>query len=190
MASILKADIKQLSYSPKEIVFGLPVMAKNKADMLKKVQTVPYPLYALQYRNVHRKSRYFNECNFHTENVERVFIVRAALEDDIYELYLNGLANKIIPYATAFISDVKTSIWMNTLFRNIKENANLDALEESDDEEEFENIELDKYVDLKKEYKIKCVYLPKFRSWKPVALCEEGNISNVADIKKMEKNNN
>ena len=35
---------------------------------------------------------------------------------------------------------------MNTLFRNIKENQNLDALEESDDEEEFENISLDKFV--------------------------------------------
>ena len=35
---------------------------------------------------------------------------------------------------------------MNNIFRNIKENTNLDALEESDDEEEFENISLDKYV--------------------------------------------
>ena len=29
---------------------------------------------------------------------------------------------------------------MNNLFRFIKENNNLDALEESDDEEEFENV--------------------------------------------------
>ena len=35
---------------------------------------------------------------------------------------------------------------MNSLFRNIKENGNLDLLEESDDEEEFENIALDKFV--------------------------------------------
>ena len=35
---------------------------------------------------------------------------------------------------------------MNKLFRNIKENNNLDLLEESDSEDEFENIQLDKYV--------------------------------------------
>ena len=40
---------------------------------------------------------------------------------------------------------------MNSLFRNIKENRNLDLLEESDDEEEFENTSLDKFVDLDKE---------------------------------------
>ena len=35
---------------------------------------------------------------------------------------------------------------MNSIFRNIKENRNLDLLEESDDEDEFENINLDKYL--------------------------------------------
>ena len=35
---------------------------------------------------------------------------------------------------------------MNSLFRTIKENENLDSLEESDDEEEFENSNVDKFV--------------------------------------------
>ena len=194
LSNILKTDIKQVSYSPKEIVFGLPVMAKNKEALLKKLPTVPYPLYAIQYRNLNRRAPFYNECTFQKEIVERIFIVRAALEDDIYDLYVRTAAapvsDKIIQYTAAFISDVKTSMWMNSLFRNIKENENLDALEESDDEEEFENIELDKYVDLKKEYKMKCVYLPKFRAWKPITLCEDGIVSNVDDIKKTEKNNN
>ena len=43
---------------------------------------------------------------------------------------------------------------MNKLFRTIKENDNLDYLEESDDEEEFENISSDKYVDTNKVVKI------------------------------------
>ena len=41
---------------------------------------------------------------------------------------------------------------MNSLFRIIKENKNLDALEESDDEDEFENINEDKFVFLNKKY--------------------------------------
>ena len=44
---------------------------------------------------------------------------------------------------------------MNELFRNIKENSNLDLLEESDDEEEFENVNPDKYVYLEILKKIK-----------------------------------
>ena len=39
---------------------------------------------------------------------------------------------------------------MNSLFRTIKENDNLDLLEESDDDEEFENIQIDKFVNLEK----------------------------------------
>ena len=57
---------------------------------------------------------------------------------------------------------------MNRLFRNIRENDWLDALEESDDEEEFENIDLDKFVDMEKEYLIECQYFPAFKKWSPV----------------------
>ena len=56
---------------------------------------------------------------------------------------------------------------MNNLFRSIKENNNLDLLEESDDEEEFENISLDKFVDVDKKIKFLCVYNSKFKSWMP-----------------------
>ena len=59
---------------------------------------------------------------------------------------------------------------MNKLFRTIKENGNLDKLEESDDEEEFENISDDKFVFLDKEYKIRCVYNSRFKKWAPVEL--------------------
>jgi len=62
---------------------------------------------------------------------------------------------------------------MNSLFRNIKENINLDALEESDDEEEFENISLDKFVDLDKKYVMKCLYLHNFKSWKPIEVVNQ-----------------
>ena len=79
---------------------------------------------------------------------------------------LNGL--KLEKYKVACIPDYKTSVKMNSLFRNIKENRNLDALEESDDEEEFENTSLDKFVDLDKKYVMKCLYLSKFKLWQPL----------------------
>ena len=62
---------------------------------------------------------------------------------------------------------------MNALFRNIKENTNLDLLEESDDEDEFENTEIDKFVDLEKTFHMECVYSKKFKKWQPVKIVSE-----------------
>ena len=67
---------------------------------------------------------------------------------------------------------------MNKLFRNIKENQNLDALEESDDEEEFENINEDKFVYLEREFVFKCKYLKKFNMWVPIKLDKDALVSN------------
>ncbi len=68
----------------------------------------------------------------------------------------------------AHIPDYKTSVFMNKLFRNIKENHNLDSLEESDEEEEFENIQIDKFVDLSKILKMRCNFNYKFKKWVPM----------------------
>jgi hypothetical protein len=62
---------------------------------------------------------------------------------------------------------------MNKLFRIIKENDNLDALEESDDEEEFENENSDKFVKLDKSEKMVCQYNYKFKRWVPVKIASE-----------------
>ena len=70
-----------------------------------------------------------------------------------------------IKHSKALVKTYKISVLLNSLFRNIKENQCLDALEESDDEEEFENISLDKYVDLNKKYIMKCEYNFSFKKW-------------------------
>ena len=61
---------------------------------------------------------------------------------------------------------------MNKLFRNIKENNDLDALEESDDENEFENPNIDKFVDLTKSYKMLCNFNTKFKKWVPIKITD------------------
>jgi hypothetical protein len=108
--------------------------------------------------------------NYNSNSKYKIFTVRADLQNDIYHLsnpdddaVVNS--NEII----ASIPDYKTSVMMNSLFRNIKENNSLDALEESDDEDEFENINLDKFVDLLKRIKMKCVYNYKFKKWTPIS---------------------
>jgi hypothetical protein len=100
---------------------------------------------------------------------ESTFIVRPDIQSDIYNLFnFNTSLDKEEFIGFAHIPDFKTSVMMNNLFRIIKENKNLDALEESDDEEEFENENEDKFVHLDKEYKMVCEYSPKFKKWIPI----------------------
>ena len=100
---------------------------------------------------------------------ESTFIVRPDIQSDIYNLFnFNTSLGKEEFIGVAHIPDFKASVMMNNLFRIIKENKNLDALEESDDEEEFENENEDKFVHLDKEYKMVCEYSPKFKKWVPI----------------------
>jgi len=100
---------------------------------------------------------------------ERVFSIKPDLQNDIY--HLSDPVNKSL-FGTAYIPDYKTSVLMNQLFRNIKENANLDSLEESDSEDEFENDRIDKFVYLDREYNMTCAYNHKFKKWVPLRVVD------------------
>jgi hypothetical protein len=103
---------------------------------------------------------------------ERVFSIKPDLQNDIY--HLSDPVNKSL-IGTAYIPDYKTSVLMNQLFRNIKENANLDSIEESDDEEEFENKKEDRFVYLDRSFKMVCEYNYKFKRWCPLHLADEND---------------
>ena len=123
---------------------------------------------------------------------EMIFYVKADIQDDTYYHYAekneeqqqyDNNQNKE-EKEVLYIPDFKTSVMMNKLFRTIKENDNLDYLEESDDEEEFENISSDKYVDTNKVVKIKCAYYSKFKKWKPIEV-----VSNEEKVVSIEEYN-
>lgn len=116
------------------------------------------------------KSNDSNNTNNNNNKKYKIFIVSADIQNDIYNLVdPNDLSNyDISNKLVASIPDYKTSVFMNALFRNIKENRSLDALEESDDEDEFENTNIDKFVDLTKKIKMKCVFNYKFKKWTPI----------------------
>jgi hypothetical protein len=100
---------------------------------------------------------------------EAVFRVTADVQNDVYHLFAyDGYTN------IAYIGSREASVYMNNLFRNIRENKNVDLGEESEDEDIFQNTSLDKYVDLKKEYKMHCVYNAKFKKWVPVHVVDNG----------------
>lgn len=106
-------------------------------------------------------------------NYKTVFQVCADLQYDIYHLYALGTGGAQVYYNVAYIPNYPVSVLMNGLFRNIKENQNLDYIEESDDEDDFQDARFDKYVDLKKTLLIECVFQRKFKRWIPLRVVDK-----------------
>jgi hypothetical protein len=114
-----------------------------------------------------------NNINKQVPTVQtKIFKVRPNTQPDVYQLYDKDDIDCKKAFEIAYIPNYSTSVMMNNLFRNIKENANLDALEESDDEEEFENNNIEKFVFLDKSYYMSCVYNIKFKKWVPQKVVE------------------
>jgi hypothetical protein len=117
---------------------------------------------------------------------EAVFQVMADLESDIYHLYCYDGKNREDPYIyfdIAYVGTRKESVFMNTMFRNIRENSNIDLGEESEDEDMFQTIGMDKYVDLNKKLKILCIYNDKWRKWVPKnVVADSARVANVNEL--------
>ena len=169
---IINNYISQNSYIKNSTIFGLPIIETNYYKLREKIKNLSYDLYSIQYRLLKINKPFLNEYVKIDRIIYKIFIIKATILDDIYELYFKN-EDKIEKYKYACIPDYKTSVMMNSLFRTIKENNNLDLLEESDDEEEFENIDIDKFVNLEKKIKMKCVFMKNFDSWKPIEISNE-----------------
>ena len=98
------------------------------------------------------------------------FYVKA---DIVYDVYYLGALDKngsVVFFQHSLIMNYKTSILLNGIFRKIRENQNLDYIEDSDDESDFENVREDKYVDLEKQVLMECTFHPKFKRWMPIGV--------------------
>ena len=166
----------------KHIIFGLPLMTTDFASMLKQIELLPYKICQIKFRFFEKNSskkilfvKYYkprSTTNNNNHSLKGVFKITADIEPDIYNLFA-FTDGKEACHDVAFIPDYKTSVLMNKLFRNIKENDNLDALEESDDEDEFEDSRVDKYVYLDRSFKMNCEYNHKFKKWVPISLADQ-----------------
>jgi hypothetical protein len=117
-------------------------------------------------------SKYTMDPNKPQYKYPAVFKVRADVQYDVYHLFAYGKNKEEVYYNVAYIPNLRVSVFMNRLFRRIRENENLDLVEESDDEEDFENMAIDKYVDLNKVLNIECVFHIKFKKWVPMRVVD------------------
>tara|TARA_B100000035_G_scaffold314447_1_gene330744 strand:- start:863 stop:1864 length:1002 start_codon:yes stop_codon:yes gene_type:complete len=155
----------------------LPVILDNINILFKKINNINYNLYSINiFSNTQLLGNYL--LNNKISKLYATFKITANIINDIYNLYILDNKNNYIFYDLALINNYKTSIFMNSLFRDIIENTNLDYLEESESEEDFENINIDKYVDLEKFYIIDCFYNEKFKKWIPEKISKNKVINN------------
>ena len=112
-----------------------------------------------------------------------VFQVTADIQFDIYHLFAYGKNNKPVYYNVAYVPNYKSSIFLNSIFRKIRENQNLDYIEESDDDEDFQNMDEDKYVDINKVVLMECVFHSKFKRWVPIKIVDK--YSKVVHLNKL-----
>ena len=197
ICNILKTDLNLETTNQICIVFGHPLIAKTNEEIEKQIQNVNYKIDKIQFKlfNKINSCLFINYTNYKnlnnpekkihkTNNIELVFNIKPSIQADIYYLYCIDKQMKEKEHGTAIIPDYKTSVMMNQLFRIIKENDNLDTLEESDDEEEFENENIGKFVYLDKSYKMICRFNPKFKKWIPLCLADKNsNIVKECEIK-------
>ena len=85
-------------------------------------------------------------------------------------------------YNIAYIPNYKTSVFMNGIFRKIRENENLDYIEESEDEEDFENTAEDKFVDLQKTIMMECIFSIKHKKWIPKKVVHGEKVVHVSQL--------
>lgn len=164
---LFKYNIKQIIFNKNTLIIGLPVYNANYKELISIVETLPYSIHAIRLQKLN--SIYHSGLIKYEEKQEvyAFFNIKATIEDDIYSLYCS---DKSESHSIAMIPDYKTSVMMNKLFRNIKENDNLDFLELSDDEDEFEDTREEKYVNLDMTICMKCIYMRRFKKWKPVSV--------------------
>lgn len=179
-SSIFEGELRQSTGFQRDLVFALAPMGVSFKELLATIPKLPYKVYGVrmlyydspkQHRLLYREGQSHNQVHPQSQGHSqgRVFEVRANLQTDIYDLYSVDPATGVPSlHDHAYVPDYNTSKLLNGLFRTIKENANLDAIEESDDEEDFENVDLAKNVDLEKRVLMRCVLHSTFRKWVPV----------------------
>lgn len=163
------------------LMFGYPVYNSN-IDELHNNNNIPYTVYCYQYRELNKLSPYLNYFidNTNTTRHYNTFKITADNRRDIYKLECkDGF------YGYATVCSIKTSKLLNSIFRNIKESTNLDLLEESDDDDDFENTSDNKY-NLDNTVYMDCTFNKKFNSWEPVHISKHKKLLTSEEIKNLE----
>ena len=183
---IFDNELKQTIITRYGICIGLPIIESSFENAINCAKQLPYEIYSIQQRNFQDNKHLYNSTLYKASNINeeenKVFVVKADIQNDVYHLYVKNRQNHLEKYDIAAIPDYKTSVMMNKIFRKIKENANLDALEESDDDEEFEDIREDKFVLLDKSVTMECSFQKRTNTYIPIQIVTNRPITTLSSL--------
>jgi len=165
--------------------------------------TIIYQVHHLQMRNVQVQSPYLNvqigltNTNLAKELISNIhvcpythdyfkpayknpatFIVKSSSKYDIYHLYCMNPNHEAVFYGLAGIPDMKTSVLMNLLFRNLKENMNLDYIQESDDEDDVHP----EVKDMNQQIHMICEFHMNIKKWVPTKVVTGNDVVKLNDL--------
>jgi hypothetical protein len=187
LQTLLSTEISQKIYLPQMLFIACPIISTDYDHLLLHLPKsyVPYSISCCRIHKAHKIGQIIIK-----DHVKKTAIlnIKATIKDDIYYTHCKYGDDTMYEHHIAYIPDFKTSVMMNTLFRYIKENDNLDLLEESDDEEEFEDVREDKFVNLDKCVRMNCEYHPVFKKWIPIRIADEhADLTSFQELSILEK---
>ena len=166
--TLLTAMAQHSASQPPVIHFGIPAMADSMTRLEKLIDDQGISICQLKYRYFDRaraRKTIVRKYVSHKRIVRRmVWAVSAELEDDIYTLHDNN--NCVI--GKALIPTYTSSVYMNQLFRRVRENNCLDNIEDSEEEDDFESDRIDQFVHLDRQIHMMCELHPRFKKWIPL----------------------
>ena len=181
--TMLKQSISSNIYLKHEFMFKVPLITTCYKTIKSKLEKLPYNVYCIQHRSW-TQNIYLNEKINVDRTQKAIFTVEAELNTDVYSLYCKH-NDDLVNIGYAYIGNIKTSKFMNKLFRCIRENDNIDLIEESEDEDCFEDMRLNKFM-LNKTYDMECIFNNKYKKWEPVKISNQP-ISEKQDLMFIEK---
>ena len=151
------------------LFFGMPVYARHENELKSLIyKQISYPIYCIQY--LHNDRMWYTRYEESSQPYIETFEVTADSYHDTYYIKIN---KEVSEYTRLLIPNYKTSVMMNKIYRYVRENTNLDYIEESEDEDEFQNINENKYVNLDKICVFRCQLNTRFNKWVPLEYIKE-----------------
>lgn len=187
VCNILDSQIDTRVLTRDGLSIGLPITTSSFLEAIDIAKSLPYKVSHIRSLIMRHSHALGLTPYTASSKTTAVLIVRPALQNDIYYLYSSDGKKHRMPAA---IQDYDTSVLLNRAFRTIKENDNLDTLEESDDEIDFQDVRPDKYVDLNKSFAYVCEYIPRFGKWQPIQRADRSNkLTSSRELAELERKN-
>lgn len=165
-------DVGNLGSACDVLTVCTPVMTNDFTVAQGYLHSLPYPCYGIRMVKLsdtaHAGILAATNKDAAQHDAKRVFLVRANPDPDSYTLYGRDpctSTGELKSVGLGLVPSYADSVRMNLLFRNIRENVSIDYIEESDDEDEFERIDQNKYLIEGAEHKMVCSFSKSFNKW-------------------------